>query len=274
MARLESVTTAGVTVLTDLGLRAEHGIVIAFTQRTGGRSAAPYEGLDLAAHVGDAPECVDANRSALLDSLGLAQMRERLTVPEQVHGTTLRVVGGDDTGMGAYARSGGRPQVPATDALLTAEQDTPLMLCFADCVPVVIVATGPTPAVAVAHAGWRGALGRIPGLAAAATAEKAGCSTADLTAYIGPHIGPCHYQVDDALLSQFTDTFGSMAAAQGRLDLGAVVSESLNEVGVPLSSHVRADICTAERTDAFYSYRAEGLTGRHGALACILGSVR
>jgi copper oxidase (laccase) domain-containing protein len=35
---------------------------------------------------------------------------------------------------------------------------------------------------------------------------------------------------------------------------------------------VRTGICTAERTDAFYSYRAEGLTGRHGALACILGA--
>ena len=56
------------------------------------------------------------------------------------------------------------------------------------------------------------------------------------------------------------------------MDLGAVVSESLNGVGVPISSVTRANECTAERTDAFYSHRAEGLTGRHGALACILGN--
>jgi copper oxidase (laccase) domain-containing protein len=92
-----------------------------------------------------------------------------------------------------------------------------------------------------------------------------------MLAYIGPHIGPCHYEVDEALLSQFVNTFGTIAAAQGRLDLGAVVSESLNGVGVPLSSVCRAGVCTVERTDAFFSYRAEGLTGRHGALACILG---
>jgi copper oxidase (laccase) domain-containing protein len=48
----------------------------------------------------------------------------------------------------------------------------------------------------------------------------------------------------------------------------------LNGVGVPLSSQVRSNACTAERTDAYFSYRAEGRTGRHGALACILGTLR
>jgi copper oxidase (laccase) domain-containing protein len=91
---------------------------------------------------------------------------------------------------------------------------------------------------------------------------------------VGPHIGACHYEVDETLLSQFVNTFGTIAAAQGRLDLGAVVSESLNGVGVPFSSQVRVRACTAERTDAFFSYRTETLTGRHGALASILGSSR
>jgi copper oxidase (laccase) domain-containing protein len=124
------------------------------------------------------------------------------------------------------------------------------------------------------HAGWKGALGRLSGKTAVKLASAAGCAPADLVAYIGPHIGPCHYEVDETLLSQFVNAFGSIAVAQGGLDLGAVVSESLNEVGVPLNSVVRCGICTAERTDAFYSYRAEGLTGRHGALACILGASR
>jgi YfiH family protein len=176
--------------------------------------------------------------------------------------------------MGAYARPGGPPQVPATDALVTTEDATPLMLCYADCVPVVLVAMGAIRGVAVVHAGWRGALGRIPAEAAKRLNSATGSEPSDLVAYIGPHIGPCCYEVDATLLSQFVHTFGTIAAAQGRLDLGAVVSESLIGVGVPLSSQVRANICTAERTDTFYSYRAEGRTGRHAALACILEAHR
>jgi YfiH family protein len=186
----------------------------------------------------------------------------------------VREVRGAGAGLGAFARAGEAPPVAATDALFTLQPDTPLMLCFADCVPVVLVATSPVRAVAVVHAGWRGALGRLPGKAATRLASEAGCTTSDLLAFIGPHISPCHYEVGATMLSQFTEAFGSIAAAQGRLDLGAVVSESMNEVGVPLTSVVRTGICTAERTDAFYSYRAEGLTGRHGALACILGASR
>lgn len=258
----------------DPDMRDRHGILIAFSERTGGRSVAPFASLDLAAHVDDEPAFVDDNRARFMAALGIEPLRDRLTIAEQVHGVVVRNVRGAMAGLGAFARPGTPPPVPAADALVTSDPDTPLLLCFADCVPVILVATGPCRAVAVVHAGWRGALGRIVEEAARRVAATAGCGTAELVAYIGPHIGACCYEVDDALLSQFVDSFGTIAAAQGRLDLGAVVSESLNGVGVPFSSQVRSGLCTAERTDAFFSYRAEGPTGRHGALACILEDVR
>lgn len=271
---MERSSTGGIAWHSPAGLREDHGIVVAFSERTGGRSRPPYESLDLAAHVGDDAGRVDDNRAALLDALGLERLRARLTMAEQVHGTSMREVAGAGAGMGAFAREGSAPPLPETDALYTLERDTPLMLCYADCVPVVLVALAPVRAVAVVHAGWRGALGRLPGRAAERLAARAGCSTAGLLAFVGPHIGPCHYEVDETLLSQFVNAFGSIASAQGGLDLGAVVSESLSEVGVPLSSVDRVGACTAERTDAFFSYRAEGRTGRHGALACIVEADR
>ncbi len=274
MVSLSERRFGDVQVLTDEALRREHGIVVAFSQRGGGRSIGPYASLNLAAHVGDDPAAVDENRALLLASLGLSSARDRLTTPEQVHSSHVRVVSGACAGMGAFAREGTPPPMPSTDALVTTEPDTPLLLCFADCVPVVIVNVDPVPAVAVVHAGWRGALAGIVADAARKLAAETGGDPSGMLAYVGPHIGPCHYEVDETLLSQFVHTFGTIAAAQGRLDLGAVVSESLNGVGVPLSSVCRAAVCTAERTDAFFSYRAEGLTGRHGALACILGDVR
>jgi YfiH family protein len=261
-----------VAVHVDPWLRETHGILVAFSERAGGRSLPPFASLNLAAHVGDDPSRVDDNRAAVLSALEIGSFRAHLTVPEQVHGSVVRETAGAMAGMGAFARPGSPPPVPATDALFTLETDTPLMLCFADCVPVVLVAPGPPRAVAVVHAGWRGALARIAGDAACKLAAAAGCSTSELLAYLGPHIGVCHYEVGDEILSQFAEAFGSIAAARGRLDLGAVVSQSLNGVGVPFSSQVRSSLCTAERTDAFFSHRAEGPTGRHGAIACILGS--
>jgi YfiH family protein len=270
-ARLEQVERGGIGLLTDPVLAAEDGILVAFTQRIGGRSRSPYGSLNLAAHVGDEPATVDENRATLLRALDLERARARVTTAEQVHGLRIREVAGAEVGMGAFARSGGPPPVPVTDALWTRESDAPLLMLYADCVPVVLVARAPVRAVAVVHAGWKGALGRLAGKAALALCRAVGCAPDALTAYIGPHIGSCHYQVDAARLSHFANAFGSIAAAQGGLDLGAVVSASMSEVGVPLSNVVRAGVCTAERTDAYYSYRAEGTTGRHGALAVILG---
>jgi hypothetical protein len=157
----------------------------------------------------------------------------------------------------------------ATDALVTSEKDLPLLLCFADCVPVIV--TAPGPVVGVAHAGWRGALAGVPGATARAVADMAACSTSGLTAYIGPHVRACHYQVSSEIMSQFVNTFGTLARAEsGGLDLGHVVASSLTHAGVDPCNIADLGTCTAETTDRFYSYRAEaGLTGRHGALVCI-----
>lgn len=253
----------------DSALRLEHGVLVAFSERGGGVSGGPYSSLDLAAHVGDTPAAVDANRAALLSALGLEASAAALTCAEQVHGSAIATVDDLLRGSGAHAE-GGRPSVPGVDALVTELTRTPLLLFFADCVPVALVAPG--PAVAVAHAGWRGALSGIAGETAVALAREAGCACCDLIAYIGPHIGPCHYEVSDEIMSQFINTFGTFARAEsGGLDLGAVVTSSLIDAGVSTCNIAALGVCTAEATDRFFSYRAEGgLTGRHGALACIL----
>jgi polyphenol oxidase len=219
--------------------------------------------------VGDDSVAVDANRSALLDALGLATSRERLTMAEQVHGTGISIVDAEKIGHGAFAARGVGP-VRSADALITREPQTPIALCFADCVPVVLVAPG--PAVAVVHAGWRGALASLPGRAVEALCSASDSAAADLVAYIGAHVGPCHYEVSDDILSQFVNDFGTFARAEsGGLDLDAIVTASLESAGVASCNIARLGTCTAEATDRFFSYRAEGgKTGRHSALACIV----
>lgn len=265
--RLERwVRPGGVAVWTDHAL-AKTGIRIAFTERTGGVSRSPYDSLNLAAHVGDDAQAVDANRTLLLESLALGDLRTRLVTAEQVHGERVALVGDTDAGAGAFTQ--GVPPIAGTDALMTAEVALPLLMLYADCVPVVLVAAAGRRALCVVHAGWRGALADLPGRAAAELASFAGCDTAELRAYIGPHIGTCCYDVGDEILSQFCNTFDTIGAVDGRLDLAAAVREGLAREGVRSTRIAEVGSCTRDHTDRFFSYRAAPVTGRHGALAVI-----
>lgn len=251
----------------DRSLRDRSGIVVAFSERMGGVSEPPYASLNLAAHVGDEPAAVDENRRRFLGALGLAEHRRCLTCAEQVHGTGVRIVRPGEAGQGARA-AGGAPPVPAADALVTMQAGIPLMLLFADCVPVIVVAER-ARAVAVAHAGWRGlAAGVIRNAVAALRA--AASSDEDLVAYVGPHIGPCCYEVGPEVVSQFANKFVTIRRASAVLDLGAAAAEELESSGVPRERQCHLGICTAHNTERFFSYRAEGRTGRHAALVCIV----
>jgi len=255
-------------VLVDAQLDRTAGITIAFTGRLGGVSQPPFDTLNLAGHVGDEASAVNENRDRLLHCLGIAHLRRRVITAQQVHGDRVAVIDATDAGRGAEVDAG-RPPVPAADALVTTSAGLPLLLLFADCVPVVLVAPGPSPGVAVVHAGWRGALSKLPGKAARVLAHQAAVAPSELLAYIGPHIGECCYEVDDTMLSQFCNAFDTIAPVAGRLDLGAAVRESLAEAGVSPARVVDAGICTLDHVDRFFSYRASNETGRHGALAVI-----
>jgi hypothetical protein len=262
----ERVERDGVAIHTVPSLFAAAGIGVAFSERIGGVSEPPFASLDLAGHVGDAPGSVDRNRELLLESIGIATLSDHLTCAEQVHGTVMAEVTTAEAGAGAWV-SAGRPPVAGADALWTCERGVPLMLMFADCVPIVLARPG-IPAVAVVHAGWRGAAAGIVRRAAAVLGALPGED--DLMAFVGPHIGPCCYEVGPDCVSQFDNRFVTITAASSHLDLGAVVAEDLKRSGVPEGRQWHLGICTAHNTDRFFSHRADGQTGRHGALAVIL----
>jgi YfiH family protein len=264
----ERIEHDGVVLWTDPELRASDGICVAFSERRGGVSEPPFASLNLSDAVGDDPVSVDENRRRLLRACGLESSADRLVTAQQVHGDRVCLISEDDAGSGAAVR-GGRAPVAETDALATLHERIPLLLLFADCVPIVLVALRPRRAVAVVHAGWRGAAAGLPGKAARALAQAASCDAGEIIAYVGPHIGPCHYEVGEEVVSHFADdsvTFSQ--AGLTSLDLGCAVGWSLEGAGVLSNNQFHLGICTAESLDSFYSYRCEGVpTGRHGALA-------
>jgi polyphenol oxidase len=234
------------------------GVTAAFPAREGGVSPAPYDTLDLGLSGGDDPAAVLENRRLLCAAVGVS--RGRLVVPGQVHGTTLAWVGEADAGRGAADRE---TVIHDHDGLLTSAPALGLAVSYADCVPVVIVAsTDDGPTLAAVHAGWRGMLAGIVGKAAAELARRGRLRGA----VIGPSIGPCCFTVDDALRARFAARFAGSTAGRA-VDLWACARADLEAAGVPPAAITVSGVCTSS-DERFFSHRRDhGLTGRHLAIA-------
>lgn len=265
MPSLSAHRAGGVTLLTDA--EAPGGVTFAFTERAGGVSEGPYASLNLGASCGDDPARVEENRRRALAALGAEDLLPRLLSPRQVHGDHVVVVrdGGGRTLLAAREEA-----ALGADAVVCTAPDVPVLLCFADCVPVVLAAPG---GFAVVHSGWRGTIARICAKAARTLVAATGCDPSELAAYVGPHIQGADYEVSEELLERFVGEFGESVRLSSRhLDLSAAVGAALGEAGVSPERTAWCDASTASSTDRFYSFRAEGGTcGRHAALALLKG---
>lgn len=241
-------------------------VAVAFTERTGGISEPPYASLNLGSHVGDDLDAVMENRRRVLAALGCADDFERLLVPNQVHGDRVAVVWeGSDDGLARV-----REQIAeGTDAIVCVAAHVPVMLCFADCVPVVLTCPG---GFAVIHSGWKGTIARISAKAARLLCEASGCPASSVRAYIGPHILGDEYEVSQELMERFCAEFGWFDTGNSRmLDLGRAIRQALAEAGVPGDAICDLGLSTVRCNDRFFSYRAEkGTCGRHAAVAAMV----
>ncbi|MEY3714898.1 MAG: hypothetical protein RJB59_701, partial [Actinomycetota bacterium] len=97
-----------------------------FTSREGGVSKPPYDGFNLASHVGDAADSVMANRAELASRVGLPL--ENIFFMNQVHGAVVAEVTVDSDFNFA----------PSVDALFTREKRVALVTLIADCLPLLM----------------------------------------------------------------------------------------------------------------------------------------
>ena len=229
----------------------------AFSLRAGGTSAGRYASLNLGAHVGDDAAVVGENRRRLRAALALPS--EPLWLSQQ-HG--IEVLLAD--------RMARTPEpAPIADAAVTRQPGRVLAVLIADCLPVLL-ADAAGRAVAIAHAGWRG-------LAAGVIEAAVGALGVDperLQAWIGPGIGPEHFEVGEEVRSAFCRLDPRAGAAferneRGRwqCDLYRLAEQRLTAAGVMSFTAERR--CTYAEPELFYSFRRDGVTGRMAALVWI-----
>jgi YfiH family protein len=231
------------------------------TTRSGGVSAGPWGlpstgtgGMNLGLLAGDEPDAVRANRARL-----------RLALPaeprwlKQVHGAS--VVRADDVDGPVEA-----------DASFTFTPGVVCAVLVADCMPVLL-SDAEGRCVGVAHAGWRGvATGVIQSTVRAMRGALAD-PVAELVAYLGPAIGPAHFEVGPEVLDAMSRTLPDAASAfrpageKFVADLFALGRQALRDAGVT-RVHGGAD-CTYGAPERFYSFRRDRVTGRHAALVWI-----
>jgi hypothetical protein len=152
------------------------------------------------------------------------------------------------------------------DGSLTRTAGRVCAILTADCLPVLFAAdTGSV--VGAAHAGWRGLAAGV--LEAAVRALEVAPSS--LLAWLGPAIGPGHFEVGtdvrEALLEDDPAAVTAFAAnPRGRFmaDLPGLARRRLERLGI--TRIYGGTECTHARPERYFSHRRDGQTGRQATL--------
>jgi YfiH family protein len=262
-------------------------LVHGFSTRPGGASTLDGQRVfNLSRTEWDRREHVERNRAAFLDALGAAEMK--LVTLRQIHSDHIHVL----------------EAAPADkltgDATITRAPGLLLAVGTADCVPILL-ADARRRVVAAVHAGWRGTLKRIAAKTLGRMRMEFGTRPADVVAALGPGIGRCCYEVGPEVAQAFAAQFAAAREwfdgpfdrlssgeepnplpwlsmippghapppPRVQLDLAAANRWQLLEAGVAPRNLAASEMCTACRTDLFFSYRRE--QGRTGRMLSVIG---
>jgi YfiH family protein len=221
----------------------------ATTLRSGGVSIGGYASLNPASHVNDEPKHVLVNRQIIREMLNLPSDPVWL---QQVHG--VQVVKADQV-----------VNVTEADASFTDQAAIVCAVMTADCLPVLFCGDNGN-VIAAAHAGWRGLQAGIIRQTLSAMACK------QVSVWLGPAIGPDHFEVGDEVLNAFVtqmpaaeQAFKAHAPGKWLANIYQLARLQLTEMGI--DRVFGGEYCTVADPQRFYSYRRDGAaTGRMASL--------
>lgn len=235
------------------------------TTRLGGVSLPPFDGFNLAAHVGDRADHYLHNRSLLQEAIGA-----RPVYLEQNHGISCLEL---------------TPETPdgqTADAASTQARGLACAVMVADCLPVLLCDSAGTT-VAAAHAGWRGLAGNHGKGILEQTIRcfmplapvKYSFGATEVIAWLGPCIGPDAFEVGDEVVQAFVANdpaalacFEPVATGKWLANLPALARQRLARLGVTqvYGNDGSAPWCTVGNPLRFFSYRRDRLCGRQAAV--------
>lgn len=231
-----------------------------FTTREGGTSTGAAATMDTGPGLPSAVE--------LAGAIGENRRRLRTHLPaepvwlSQVHGRD--VVHVDAANVATL-----RTHPPVADAAVTRAANLPLTVRTADCLPVLL-ADRAGNVLGVAHAGWRGlAAGVIE-----ATITAMAVPAHEITAWLGPAIGPTAFEVGADVRAAFCDAdpaaaehFATHREGKWMADLPALARRRLDALGVATAG---GHWCTFTQPERFFSWRRDRASGRMALVAWLL----
>lgn len=242
----------------------------------------------------DTREYVRDNREKFFRAIAASKMR--VVALRQIHSDVVHVIdsGNESAGDTDSPETQSSDAAPQGDALITREPGVLLVIQTADCVPILL-ADPKHRAIAAIHSGWRGTVRRIAAKAMGRMQMEFGTKPEDVVAALGPGIGQSCYEVGTEVAAEFhaqfpnarewfEGPFDQLADSDNdpnwlpwltmkppghappsprvHLDLIAANRVILEEAGIPSRNISSSGLCTACRSDLFFSFRKERTTGR------------
>jgi hypothetical protein len=205
---------------------------------------------------GDSPEIFENNRLLLAEILMIKP--EQLVFPRQTHTNCVAEISGIPEN-----------EIKETDALITNKAGICLCVQTADCVPVLLFDTVKN-AIAAVHAGWKGTVKKIAGVAVQKMVQNYGSSPKDIIAAIGPSIGPEIYEVGDEVVEEVRKSIPDSdnllhKNSSGKFHLNLwdanrqiLLGKGLHEKNIEILGE-----CSFTKNHKYFSARKEGVeTGR------------
>ena len=245
-------------------LKSVKSISHCFTTKIGGVSCGKIEGLNLGYRVGDEKISVDTNYRFVAKDIGFSF--ERITAGHQTHSANIQVITEDDAGKGVSRIS----DFTNVDGLVTNVRDLPIVVYYADCVPILL-ADETKGVVAAVHSGWRGTVEKIAAKAVEVMMNQFGSSPLDIKAAIGPSIGPCCFETGDEVACNFDKSLVSDCEnGKFMVNLWQANENILLGCGLKRENIDTFKMCTICNSDTLYSYRThKESTGRMGAFVVL-----
>ncbi len=225
----------------------------AFTTKDGGVSQQPYNSLNVAFHVEDNSSDVKQNHQYLAKKLHYD--KNALVHMKQIHSDIIHIVDENDNFLNP----------PTCDALITDKTDTPLMVMVADCAPLLFY-DDTQKVIAVAHAGRAGAFKNIVRNVVQSFTNDFQSDVKNIVISIGASIGSCCYEVGSEIYNEAKSLNLEYAMEKKDdsyyLNVGKILKKQLLASNIQEKNIEISNKCSCCNNSTYFSYRADGITGR------------